>query len=207
MRRGLRRENGCDFFHAFRRHADPEIERERFREHRAPVFAERHSGDAAHEFIEQESVQPRAVAVRGARLPKWRLLRDGGRDVVVIEDVRDAVERGHAGLMRQRSAEGERAIAVRGEFRPHVRDARVERDPALLHRVQHARNGGAFRRAPHEHGRLSSPRLSAIAIAPACGEGDHFAPVAPHAQRCAEIAEMREVFAEQCFDSGDVHRL
>ena len=49
-------------------------------------------------------------------------------------------------------------------------------------------------------------RLCVIAVAPAFGERDDLAPVLPHAQRCAEVAVQREVFTEQCFDSGGIPR-
>ena len=195
-RRGFRRENRRDRIRHRGRHTDPKIQPERLGERTTPVRAERLTAHSADEFIEEKSVKARPVAVRRTRLPMRLLRGDGLGDRAVIEDRNRAIQHRHAGLVRERLRKSHALFSALRKLRPHVGNRRVQRDAALLHRVQNARGGGSLRRAPHEHGSLRGPRRGLLPVAPAVGERHDFPTVLPDIHGRAEIPEAGEILAE-----------
>ncbi len=164
---GLR---SVDLRHAavlLRGQADPDVERERFREDFPPIFAQRLAGNAADEFVEEEAEGAGVIPVCGARWPERLLAGERVDHGAIIENVHAVIETSKARLVREQLRQSDRLFLGLSELGPELRHGGVESDLVFLQDVQEARASKSFRGRPDEDEGISGPGLLALGIAEA----------------------------------------
>ena len=195
---GLWRQHRGDAEVEFSGQSNPELKTERIGEFRAPVAAERDtSRQAANDFIGQKPERARAIARATDGIPERNLLLNRRDHLGVFENGEICpVQSPQSGTVRENLADGNGPFSSAAEFRPDVRNPRLEPDVRRLHRMEKARRCHAFRGRPDQDQRILLPRELPGFVAEPAAKRENFLPVLPDRNGGPDFAALRKVVFE-----------
>ncbi len=139
------------------------------------------------------------VAVGGAGRPVGLLGRDGGADRlprVHLFEREIALDGGQSRLVGEDPANGDVALAVRGELGPVAGDRRVEVELAALHQPVDAHGRDALGGGEHERDGVALPGARLVAVGEPAPEVDHRLALEVDAARRPHLVVLGEVALE-----------